>query len=50
MVSVKEIPGAMGLSKDQLLDMFYKDAPDANHRRAGAAAEPHGQGTLRHQR
>jgi len=24
MVSVKEIPGAMGLNNDQLLDMFYK--------------------------
>ncbi len=24
MVSVKEIPGAMGLSKDQLLDIYYK--------------------------
>ena len=24
MVSVKEIPGAMGLSRDQLLDLYYK--------------------------
>ena len=29
MVSVKESPGALGLSKEQLLDMLLQDVPRA---------------------